>query len=168
MRVIDSSGTEGQITANFIEQGGCLCGCTKALNMWRHANGKQSVCTSTVHDHIMKYMIILKKKTRKVPQGSFNPYSPWSLDTFKWIKQLSIRCGKLDPILVKYPPMPPPPKRAEWDETHPKTRIGMATAQNKNYQLSFKCSSNGKLSSNGQFDNRDPVQARQYIDSTYL
>eukprot|EP00957_Ditylum_brightwellii_P200979 15320300-Ditylum_brightwellii.AAC.1 len=43
----------------------------------------------------------------------------------------------------------------------------MATAPNKNYQLSFKRNSNGKISSSGQFDNRDPVQVRQHISSTY-
>eukprot|EP00957_Ditylum_brightwellii_P115774 8831048-Ditylum_brightwellii.AAC.1 len=85
---IDCGGIEVQILADFIERGGCLRGCTKVLNIRQHEHGKEAVAVSTVHNHAKNYMGSKKKKARKVPQGSLNPYSPWSSSSFKWINSL--------------------------------------------------------------------------------
>eukprot|EP00957_Ditylum_brightwellii_P103404 7879400-Ditylum_brightwellii.AAC.1 len=61
-----------------------------------------------------------KKKTKRVPQGSLNPYSPWNCTAFKWIKQLAVCYGLLSPLTLKDPPMlqPPSDTKPQWIATY--------------------------------------------------
>ena len=69
-----------------------------------------------------KFLHTAKRKIIKVQQGSSNPYSPWCRASFKWVKQLGIRYGTLDPYTLTDPPMPPPPEgtKEQWIQSYHK------------------------------------------------
>eukprot|EP00957_Ditylum_brightwellii_P082585 6279692-Ditylum_brightwellii.AAC.1 len=102
---IKSDGYEGQLLADFIEQGGDLRGATDIINLYREQHGLEKA---------------KKLKTRKIAQGSSDPYSPWARASFKWAKQLAIHFGTLNPYTTKDHPMPEPlaTTKSEWIQAY--------------------------------------------------
>ena len=49
-------------------------------------------------------------KIKKVPAQKTCPWENWSQVRFRWVKQLAVCFGLLDPTKVRDPPMPPRPE----------------------------------------------------------
>eukprot|EP00957_Ditylum_brightwellii_P188808 14372069-Ditylum_brightwellii.AAC.1 len=102
-----------------------------------------------------------KKKTRKVPQGSLNPYSPWSCATFKWIKQLVFHHGLLDPLPHQDLLMLEPSSvtKHQWIASYQEqVRLEEKCLASMSSSILLECDSNGKISNHGAYEERKPVQ----------
>eukprot|EP00957_Ditylum_brightwellii_P133489 10177201-Ditylum_brightwellii.AAC.1 len=64
-RVLGSSGIEGQIIANVLQNGGNFCGTAEVVNQWRTSRDKHHVAMSTIKHHVDKFMKCQKVPTQK-------------------------------------------------------------------------------------------------------
>lgn len=157
-KLILPGSVDEQYICDLIENGVSVGIATLLLNEKRIEAGRDYVGLSAVHSAIERADPDISS-VGKLKQGSFDKNSPWAKASYRWVKQLLIRLGKLpsDPsercfdlsIIGKLVPQ----QIVSFDEKHVDCIIGQVSKYDL-FNKRFRRDANDKLDKNGTL--RDP------------